>query len=136
HIATRTSRTAKADLIPGCRMRVIQAYDVVQHTLFEKALSRQIVPGALAHGAMLHGFEDLVLLERTEIVKTPPVPILRFSIERGEAAPPGFAHRRQFGIAITVAAVLVQFVIQHRRKGYRAQAARCDRRQNEPPGLP
>jgi hypothetical protein len=109
-------------------MRIVQADNVVQHPLLEKTLGRQIAPSPLAHRTFLDSFEDAVLLERPEIVKATAMPCLGFGVERDEAASPGFAHRRQFGIAITVTAILVQFIVEHGGKRHRPRRRRrCPR---------
>src|SRR5690242_15558053 len=114
HVAARARRAAIADLVPRGRMRIIESNDVMQNAVLEKTLRRQIAPRVIIPDMpVLHRLENVILLERAEIVKAAIVRSLGLGVERGKRAAPGLLHRRQFGMAITVAAVGVQFVVEH-----------------------
>src|SRR5579883_2257347 len=113
HVAARARRAAEADLIPSNRMRIVGADDVVQKPLREEHLSRQIAPGIGLHVAFLHRGQHVVLLKRRKLVKGAPVLRHRFGLQCGKAAPPRLAQRWQSRVAIPVAAVGMQFLIDH-----------------------
>ena len=81
--------------------------------MVKKLLGGRSRQALLANVAVLNRGEDRILLEGTEFVKAAAVARLRLGVERRQSATPSLAHWRQIGIAIAVAAIAVEFFIDH-----------------------
>src|SRR5581483_5252131 len=90
---TRGCRTAKADLIPGCRVRVVGRDDVMQKTFGKKHLRRHVTPGRVMSLSLLHRPQQIVLIQGLELVEPNPVSSLTLRVQR----PKGAAPRRRCG---------------------------------------
>src|SRR5579885_3253876 len=117
-IAARAGGASEADLAPGRRMAVVGSDDVEQQPLREDQPAPHPAPGRMREASALRRFEQCVLLRRIDRVKRYAEALSCFRVERGQAAPPRLAQRRQARIAITIASVLLELVVDHRRDGH------------------
>src|SRR5579884_2632532 len=123
HIAARARRAAETDLVPRRRVAVIGGDDVEHEPLGEEQRRRHALPVA-GDAPLLHRAQQRILLGGVELGKAGIVPASRLSLDAGEAAAPRLAQRRQAVVAVTVAAVGVKLVVDHRGDGHRRPPGR------------
>jgi len=113
-IAARRVRAAKTDLVPGRRVRVINADCGPQHQARKKRLCRQTLPGVAADVIVLDRPQHRILLIGRQFAKAPAPPSAGFLVNGFDAVPPCLLHRQHPFIAIAVAPVLVQLFVNER----------------------
>src|SRR5207253_6206416 len=77
-IAARRGRAAKTDLVPGRRVRVINADCGPQHQARKKRLCRQTLPGVAADVIVLDRPQHRILLIGRQFAKAPAPPSAGF----------------------------------------------------------
>src|SRR6185437_3060289 len=92
-------------------MAVIGEYDIAQQPVAEEESARHALPSCAGEATFLRRFQDCVLCRRVEAMEWLLMRLARFLVDGAEAAPPRLAQRRQCSVTITIAVVLLEFVV-------------------------